>query len=188
MWRRDFFAVFGSVLIGASAAWPPTVRAREAGDARVGRAFEKIKRDYGKRSHSSEAARADYISRLVRLREQAIRGNSDECKATDAGIKQHPGAGRFRQQGFDCTSRRRLGIAAARLSLSVGRNLDHAGGGSGRYARYLAHRGNRHFDGAAMEAPKMDRYAIIILDKRDFIFTSSTKHGKNSAVADDCVE
>ena len=49
-----------------------------------------MKRDYGKISHPGEAARADYITRLVRLSEEATRTSDYTWQAIDAEIKQHP--------------------------------------------------------------------------------------------------
>jgi hypothetical protein len=47
-------------------------------------------RGYEKISHPSEAARSDYITRLVRIREKAARLKLDESQAIDAEIKRHP--------------------------------------------------------------------------------------------------
>src|SRR5450830_65146 len=53
-------------------------------------ALEKAKRNYEKISHPSEAARSDYITRLVRMREKAADLRTDEWQAIDTEIKRHP--------------------------------------------------------------------------------------------------
>jgi hypothetical protein len=58
--------------------------------ARYVRALAEIKRQYGKISHPSEAIRSDYITRLVRLREEAACRKTDAWQVIDAEIKQHP--------------------------------------------------------------------------------------------------
>src|SRR5262245_62835156 len=76
-------------LIGAlAAAYPAAARGQQSG--RYLRALQAAKRDYEKMSKSSEAARTDYITRLVRMREKAARLKTDEWQAIDAEIKRHP--------------------------------------------------------------------------------------------------
>jgi hypothetical protein len=86
MKRRDFI----KAIAVAALAWPPTARAQQSTGARYIRALTEIKHDYGKISHPSEQARSDYITRLVRLREEAARLKTDAWQAIDAEIKQHP--------------------------------------------------------------------------------------------------
>jgi hypothetical protein len=77
--------VFAAVLVGPAAA-----ATRRATGARYLQALAEAKRDYAKLSKPSEAARADYITRLARLRDKAADANTDAWKAIDAEIKQHP--------------------------------------------------------------------------------------------------
>ena len=70
--------------------WPLVARAQQSVGAGYVRALEQAKRDYGKISKPSEAARSAYITRLVRLREQATRLKSETWQAIDAEIKEHP--------------------------------------------------------------------------------------------------
>jgi hypothetical protein len=81
----------------SSRLWParsprgrsPPARLQSVG-ARYVRALEQIKRDFDKISRPSEADRSAYITRLVRLREEASRASNYTWQAIDDEIKQHP--------------------------------------------------------------------------------------------------
>src|SRR3954465_3744934 len=84
MRRRDTLRF----LVAAAAAWPFGVCAQPPDRRRTPGAFDKAGRDYAKISRPTEANRLDYITRLVRLREQAAK--TDQWQAIDAEIKRHP--------------------------------------------------------------------------------------------------
>src|SRR5262249_61466316 len=82
--RRALIALIGAV----AAAYPAAARAQQSG--RYVRALQAAKRDYEKMSKPREAARTDYITRLVRMRAKAARLKTDEWQAIAAEIKTHP--------------------------------------------------------------------------------------------------
>jgi len=166
MRRRDFITI-----VGAVTAWPLTVRAQQPVGVRYARAFKQIKRDYGKISHPSEAARSDYITRLIRLREQATRTSNYTWQAIDDEIKQHPApsdsngkalssllVGKWESPRHDYLYR----ADGTWTMLPVDPDTTH---GTWRIE------GNQYFDTAAIDPQQTSRYTIILITKRDFVFT-----------------
>ena len=166
MRRRDFIQG-----IAVFAAWPLAASTQQPVGARYLRTLGEMKRDYGKISHPSEAARSDYITRLVRLREQAARLKTDAWQAIDAEIKQHPAPG-------DSDNR-------ALSKLLVGKwespRHDYLYRADGTWTMLPADpdtthgtwriEGNQYFDTAAIDPPETAQYTIILMTKRDFVFT-----------------
>jgi hypothetical protein len=145
---------------------------RACGTTRRGavfRAFGQIKRDYGKISHPSEAARSDYITRLVRLREEGVRLRHFTWQAIDTEIRQHPAPN----------------DSEALSSLLVGKwespRHDYLYRADGTWTMLpedpdTTHgtwriEGNQCFDTATIDPAGTRRYTIILITKQIFVFT-----------------
>jgi hypothetical protein len=167
MRRRDLIMASAA----ASAVWPLAAFAQRSADARYARALAQIKHDYGKISHPTEAARADYITRLVRLREQATRTKTDAWQAIDAEIKQHPAPN-------DTDGK---ALANRLLGQWESPRHDYLYRADGTWTMLPADpetthgtwriENNQYFDTAATDPPDTGQYTIILISKQDFVFT-----------------
>jgi len=133
MKRRDFIAI-----AGAAVAWPFKARARQPDRSQNVGGLEEAKRHFDKISQPSEAARSDFITRVVRMREKAARQKTDEWKAIENEIRQHPAP--KESDGEVLSGRRQMVIAAARLPIQRRRQLDNVAGRRGHDPWHMAHR------------------------------------------------
>ena len=166
MRRRDFMIVFG----GAMAARPFPIRAQQAAATRFDHALADMKRAYAKMAHPDEAARADYISRLVRLREDVVRRKADTWKAIDAEVRQHPAPA-------DSDSKTLSGLIVGKWESP---RHDYLYRADGTWTMYpveegITHgdwriEGNQYFDSAAADPQQTSQYTIILISKSDFVF------------------
>jgi hypothetical protein len=158
--------VFATALVGPAAAVTPT-----GSGARYLQALAAAKRHYEKIFTPSEAARADYITRLARLRDNAADAKTDAWQAIDAEIKQHPAPKDADSKAF----------TALRVGQWESPRHDYLYRADGTWTMLPAEPdithgtwridGNQYFDTAATDPPLASQYTIILISKTDFIFT-----------------
>ena len=165
MLRTVLTLVFAAVLVGPAAAVT-----RLATGAGCLQALAEAKRDYAKISKPSEAARADYVIRLARLRDKAADANTDAWQAIDAEIKQHPAP-----KDSDGKA-----LTALRVGQWESPRHDYLYRADGTWTMLPAEPditqgtwridGNQYFETAATDPPLASQYTIILISKTDFIF------------------
>jgi hypothetical protein len=132
------------------------------------------KRDYEKIPKPSEAARSDYITRLVRMREKAARLKTDEWQAIDAEIKRHPAPS-------DADSQKLSSLLVGKWESPRHDYLYRADGtwtmlpveANATHGRWRIE-GNQYFDTVATDPPETRQYTIILITKKDLVFTDQT--------------
>ena len=170
MRRREFIAGLG----GAAATWSLTAYAQQFDRMPHVSALQKAKRDYEKVPHPSEAARSDYITRLIRMREKAARLKTDEWQPIDAEIKRHPAppgsksfsnllVGKWQSPRHDYLFR------ADGTWTMLPAEEDGVQSTHGRWRI----EGNQFFQTAATEPPE-SQYTIILITRKDFVFSDQT--------------
>jgi hypothetical protein len=154
-------------LVAAAAAWPFAIRAQQPNRTRILGVLEKARRDYRKIFRPSEADRSNYITRLVRLRERAAK--TGEWQAIDAEIRRHPAP---------ADSKILSGLLVGQWDSPRHEYLYRADGTwtmlpeekdvtRGRWRI----EGNQYFSSALIELPHESRYTIILITKKDFVFS-----------------
>ena len=164
MKRRDFIAAVGAVV-----AWPYVARARQSTSG-----LEEAKRRFDKISHPSEAVRTDYLTRLVRMREEKARQKSDEWKAIDNEVREHPApkdsdgkvlsgrlVGKWSSPRHDYLYRR----DGSWTMLPADEGTTH---GTWRIE------GNQFFTTASIGPPDPAQYTIILITKKDFVIADQS--------------
>ena len=169
MKRRDFIAAVGAVV-----ASPFVARARPRDRSQNTGGLEEAKRRFDKISQPPEAARLDYVTRLVRMREEMARQKNDEWKAIDSEIREHPAP---KDSDGNVLSRRLVG------KWSSPRH-DYLYRSDGSWTMLPADEGTTHgtwriegnqfFTTASIGSSDPAQYTIILITKTDFVIADQS--------------
>ena len=169
MKRRDLIAI-----AGAGVASPFTARARQQQRSQNVGGLEEAKRHFDKISQPSETARSDYITRFVRMREKAARQKTDEWKAIDNEVRQHPAS-------KDSDGKIQSGRLVGKWS-SPRHDYQYKGDGSwtmlpadeGTTHGTWGIDGNQFFTTASIGPSDPAKYTIILITKKDFVIADQS--------------
>jgi hypothetical protein len=171
MRRRDLISFLGGTVL----VWPFATLAQQPHRTPYIDALQKAKRAYEKISHPNEGARSNYVTLLLRMREKAVRLNTNEWQAAiDTEIKQHPApkdsdskvfsslrVGEWKSPRHDYLYR----VDGTWTMLPAEEGVTH---GTWRIE------GNQYFDSAAIEPTQTSQYTVILITERDFVFADQT--------------
>ena len=137
--------------------------------------LREAKQAYEKASpHPSEADRARYISRLVRMREKLARGKGDGWQAVDAEIKRHPAPAESDAQALSKlvvgkweSPRHEYLFKADGVWTMLPEEEDGQKNTNGKWKI----EGNQYLQSNQPDVSQFDKMTILLLDEKDFVMT-----------------